>query len=325
MERRRLRRTDHTVGRAILQPMRQNPLGRSGLRVSAVGLGCNNFGRRLDRAGARAVIDAALDAGITLFDTADIYGGDGASERLIGEALEGRRDRVVLATKFGLALSGDSGEPRGSRAYARRALAASLKRLRTDRVDLLYYHEPDGVTPLAETLGALAELADEGTIRAYGVSNLDAAQLREAAALGDPRLAALQNEYSLLERSAERELLPLCREHGIGFVPYFPLAHGLLSGKFRRGEPPPPGSRLADRPERLTEAVFDRVEALERFAAQRDHSLLELAFAGLGARPEVASVIAGAMSPEQVAANAAAGSWELGADDVAALAREPAP
>ena len=180
--------------------MREQPLGRSGLAVSAVGLGCNNFGRRLDRAGTRAVIDAALDAGITFLDTADIYGGDGASERLIGEALEGRRDRVVLATKFGMALSGDTGEPRGSRAYARRALEASLERLRTDRVDLLYYHEPDGVTPLAETLGALGELADEGKIRAFGVSNLDADQLREAAAAGDTRLAALQNEYSLIER-----------------------------------------------------------------------------------------------------------------------------
>jgi len=304
--------------------MRQNPLGRSGLSVSAIGLGCNNFGRRLDRAGARAVIDAALDAGLTLFDTADIYGGDGASERLIGEALEGRRDRVVLATKFGLALSGDSGQPRGSRAYARRALEASLKRLRTDRVDLFYYHEPDGLTPLAETLGALAELADEGLIRAYGVSNVDAAQLREAAAPGDPRLAALQNEYSLLERGAERELLPLCRELGIGFVPYFPLAGGLLTGKFRRGEPPPPGSRLADRPERLTDAVFDRLEALEQFAARRERSLLELALAGLAAQPGVASVIAGAMSAEQVAANAAAGSWEPAAGDLAALAEVPA-
>jgi aryl-alcohol dehydrogenase-like predicted oxidoreductase len=300
--------------------MRQNPLGRSELTVSAVGLGCNNFGRRLDGAGTRAVIDAALDAGITFLDTADIYGGDGASERLIGEALEGRRDRVVLATKFGMELSGDSGEPRGSRAYARRALDASLERLRTDRVDLFYYHEPDGVTPLAETLGALGELADEGKIRAFGVSNLDAAQLREAVALGDPRLAALQNEYSLLERDAERELLPLCREHWIGFVPYFPLARGRLTGKFRRGEPPPAGSRMADRQDLLTDAVFDRLELLGAFASERGHTLLELAIAGLASQPGVASVIAGAMTPEQVAANAAAASWELSADDLDALA-----
>jgi aryl-alcohol dehydrogenase-like predicted oxidoreductase len=176
------------------------------------------------------------------------------------------------------------------------------------------------VTPLAETLGALGELADEGKIRAFGVSNLDAAQLREAAALGDPRLAALQNEYSLLERGAERELLPLCREHGIGFVPYFPLARGMLTGKFRRGEPPPGRTRMAARPELLTDAVYDRLEALEAFAAQRGHSVLELAFAGLASQPGVSSVIAGAMSPEQVAANAAAGEWELGSDDLAALA-----
>jgi aryl-alcohol dehydrogenase-like predicted oxidoreductase len=323
MDRRRLRRrrTTNTVGPAILEPMRQRALGRSGVTVSVVGLGCNNFGRRLDRAGTRAVIDAALAAGITFLDTADVYGGDGASERLIGEALEGRRDRVVLATKFGMPLGGDSGEPRGSRAYARRALEASLQRLRTDRVDLLYYHEPDGVTPLAETLGALSELAAEGKIRAYGVSNLDAAQLRAAAAAGDERLAALQNEYNLLERDAERELLPLCREHGIGFVPYFPLASGLLTGKFRRGAEPPPGTRLSARPERFTGAVFDRLEALEAFAAERGHTLLELAVAGLASQPGVASVIAGAMRPEQVAANAAAGEWELGPDDLEALAR----
>src|SRR5215216_208013 len=184
--------------------MRQNQLGRSNLAVSVVGLGCNNFGRRLDRAGTRAVIDAALDARITFLDTADIYGGGGASERLIGELLEGRRERVVVATKFGMAMGDDGGEPRGSRGYARRSLDGSLRRLRTDRVELLYYHEPDGVTPLTETLGALAELADEGKIRAFGVSNLDAAQLREAAAFGDPRLVALQNEYNLLERAAER-------------------------------------------------------------------------------------------------------------------------
>jgi aryl-alcohol dehydrogenase-like predicted oxidoreductase len=299
--------------------MREQPLGRSGLTVSAVGLGGNNFGRRLDRAGTRAVIDAALEHGVTFIDTADIYGGDGASERLIADALEGRRDRVVLATKFGMELSGDSGEPRGSRTYARRALEASLERLRTDRVDLLYYHEPDGVTPLAETLGALGELADEGKVRAFGVSNLDAGQLREAIAVGDPRLAALQNEYNLLERGAEQELLPLCHEHGIGFVPYFPLAHGRLTGKFRRGEEPAPNTRIASRGERLDDALFDRLDALEAFAAERGRSLLELAISGLASQPAVASVIAGAMTPEQLRANAAAGQWELSADDLAAL------
>ena len=299
--------------------MQENPLGRSGLTVSSVGLGCNNFGRRLDLAGTRAVIDAALDAGITFLDTADIYGGDGASERLIGEVLDGRRDRVVLATKLGMKLSGDTGEPRGSRAYARRAAEASLARLRTDRIDLLYYHEPDGVTPLAETLGALGELADEGKIRTFGVSNLDAAELREAGAHGDERLVALQNEYSLLVRDAEAEVLPLCRELGIGFVPYFPLASGLLTGKFRRGQAPPAGTRLAGRPERLDDAAFDRVEPLEAFARERGHSLLELAIAALASTPGVPSVIAGAMNPGQVAANAAAGAWQLGEDDLARL------
>jgi aryl-alcohol dehydrogenase-like predicted oxidoreductase len=300
--------------------MRQNPLGRSELTVSAVGLGCNNFGRRLDLAGTRAVIDAALDAGITFLDTADIYGGDGESERLMGEVLGTRRDRVVLATKFGMKMGADTGEPRGSRTYARRAVEGSLQRLCTDRIDLYYYHEPDGTTPLSETLGALGELADEGKIRTFGVSNLDAEQLREAGAHGDARLVALQNEYSLLERGAEDEVLPLARELGIGFVPYFPLASGLLTGKFRRGEEPPAGTRMAGRPERLTDAVFDRIEALEAFAAERGHTLLELAIAGLIAQPGVASVIAGAMNPEQVAGNAAAGAWELSEDDRAALA-----
>jgi aryl-alcohol dehydrogenase-like predicted oxidoreductase len=302
--------------------MRQNALGRSGLTVSAVGLGCNNFGRRLDLAGTRAVIDAALDAGITHLDTANTYGGDGASERLIGEVLEGRRDRVVLATKFGMNMGDDSGEPRGSSGYVRRAIDGSLARLRTDRVDLYYYHEPDGVTPLSETIGALAELADEGKIRAFGVSNVDAAQLREAAELGGDRLAAVQNEYSLLERDAEQDVLPLAHELGVGFVPYFPLASGLLTGKFRRGEEPPAGTRLAGRPERLNPAVFDRVEALGAFAAERGHTLLDLAIAALESQPGVASVIAGAMSPEQVARNAAAAEWELSADDLAALAVE---
>lgn len=287
--------------------------------MSAVGLGCNNFGRRLDLAGTRAVIDAALDAGIDFFDTADIYGGDGASERLIGEVLGGRRDRVALATKFGMEMSGDTGEPRGAPAYVRRAVEGSLERLRAERIDLLYYHEPDGVTPLAETLGALGELADEGKIRTFGTSNLDAAQVREAAAHGDDRLVALQNEYSLLEREAEQELLPLCAELGIGFVPYYPLARGMLTGKFRRGEAAPAGTRMASRPDELTDVVFDRVEALEAFAATRGHTLLELAIAALASRPGIPSVIAGAMSPEQVTANAAAGDWQLNEEDLAQL------
>ena len=300
--------------------MRENALGRSGLTVSAVGLGCNNFGRRLDLAGTRAVIDAALDAGITHFDTADVYGGSGASERLIGEVLGDRRERVVLATKFGMDAGWDGGTPRGSRAYVRRSIQGSLERLRTDRIDLFYYHEPDGLTPLAETIGALRELADEGLIRAYGVSNVDAGLLREAAELGDERLAAVQNEYNLLERDAESELLPLSNELGIGLVPYFPLASGLLTGKFRRGQAPPAGTRMASRSDRLTDPVFDRLEALEAFAEERDHSLLELAIAGLLSQPGVASVIAGAMTPEQVRRNAAAADWQLAPDERTALA-----
>lgn len=304
----------------MLRGMRQNPLGRSELTVSAVGLGCNNFGRRLDRNGTGAVIDAALDHGITFFDTADIYGGAGASEQLIGQLLGERRDRVVLATKFGMDMGGNGDVPRGSRAYARRAVEASLGRLRTDVIDLYYLHEPDGVTPLAESLGALAELADEGRIRTFGVSNLDAAQLREVAAFGDDRLVALQNEYNLLERGDDAEVLPYAREHAIGYVPFFPLASGVLSGKFRRGEAPPEGTRMAARADRLTDDLFDRVERLEAFAAERGHTLLELAIAGLASQPGIPSVIAGAMRPDQVEANVAAAGWELGAGDLAALA-----
>jgi aryl-alcohol dehydrogenase-like predicted oxidoreductase len=303
----------------VTDQIRQNQLGRSGLMVSCVGLGCNNFGRRLDREGTRRVIDAALDVGITLLDTADVYGGGGESERLIGELLGDRRDRVVLATKFGMDM-GDGTEARGAPEYVRRAVRASLERLRADRIDLYYYHRPEGITPLVETLGTLAELADEGTIRAYGVSNVDADQLREAAAAGDPRLAAVQNEYNLLDRSAERDVLPVAAELGIGFIPYFPLASGLLSGKFQRDQPPPSGTRMADRWDEVEPPMFDRIEALESFAAERHRTLLELAFAGLLAQPGVASVIAGAMTPEQVVANAMAGGWQLAPEDAAELA-----
>jgi aryl-alcohol dehydrogenase-like predicted oxidoreductase len=298
------------------------PLGRSDLRVSRVGLGCNNFGGRLDLERTRAVVDAALDAGVTFLDTADSYGNRGGSERFLGELLQGRRDRVVLATKVGSDMGTDGGVPRGSRAYVVPAVDASLERLRVDHVDLLYYHRPDGVTPLAETIGALQEVVDAGKARWLGCSNLTAAQLDEAVAAdraGGSRLVALQNEYSLLERGAERDVLPRCVELGLGFVPYFPLASGLLTGKYRRGEPAPVGSRLERRIESTDAAVWDRVEALERFAAARGRTLLELAIAGLASRPGVASVIAGATRPGQVRQNAAAAGWRLDARELAEL------
>jgi aryl-alcohol dehydrogenase-like predicted oxidoreductase len=300
--------------------MRSEPLDGSDLRVSRVGLGCNNFGGRLDLDRTREVVDAALDAGITFFDTADIYGNRGGSERFLGELLEGRRDRVVLATKFGH----DMGDGfNGSGEYARRALEASLERLRTDHVDLLYYHRPDGVTPIAETLGAMQELVTEGLARAIGCSNFSAAQLAEADELahanGGPRFVAVQNEYSLLERDAEEDVLPLAQRLGVGFVPYFPLASGLLTGKYRRGEPRPKGTRLEGR--EIDDATFDRLEGLEAFAQERGRSLLELAIAALASQPGVPSVIAGATSAEQVRTNAAAADWELSADELAELAR----
>ena len=295
--------------------MKVSPLGRSELQVSRVGLGCNNFGGRIDFDRTREVVDAAIEAGVTFLDTADIYGG-GDSERFIGRLIEGRRDKVVLATKFGHGV-----ERGGSREHVHRAIDASLERLRTDRVDLWYYHRPDGVTPLRETLEAMQEVARSGKARALGVSNFSAEQLREAKEItgsaGIP-VAALQNEYNLLRREAERDTLPLCRELDVGFVPYFPLASGLLTGKYRRGEPDPPGSRLAGR---VADDVFDRIRPFEAFALERGRTLLELAIAALASQPGVASVIAGATTPDQVRANAAAGDWELTADELAQLAR----
>jgi len=303
--------------------MRTRSLGVGGPDVSVVGLGCNNFGSRVDERRTRAIVDAALETGVTLFDTADVYGNRGGSEELLGKALEGRRDRVVLATKFGHEMSDDAPPNRGSRDYVRSAIEASLKRLRTDVVDLYQYHRPDGVTPIGETLGAMSELVDEGKVRFIGSSNFDAVQVMEADELARShswhRFVSAQNEYSLLERSAEDELLPVCERLGVGVLPYFPLASGLLTGKYRRGEPAPAGTRLAMRPERLTAEAFDELEALEAFAAERGHTLLELAFAGLLAQPAVSSVIAGATKPEQVHANAAVGVCELDEQDVLAL------
>ena len=279
------------------------------IELSRVGLGTNNFGRRLDRARSIEVVATALDAGVTHVDTANIYG-SGESERFIGEALEGRRSDAFLATKFGMG-EGSNGSPE----YVRHALEASLRSLRTDYVDLLYYHRPDGVTPISETLGAMHELVDDGKVRHLGVSNMDAAQFREAAAAAP--VAVVQNRYSLLERAVEEDVLPACAELGIGFVPYFPLASGLLTGKYRRGEPAPPGTRLEAQD--IDDETYERIEAFERFAAERGRSLLELAFGALASRPEIVSVIAGATSPEQVRANAAAASWQLTPEELAAL------
>jgi aryl-alcohol dehydrogenase-like predicted oxidoreductase len=305
-------------------------LGRSEIEVSVVGLGCNNFGRRLDLDGTAAVLEAALGAGITLLDTADTYG-DGESERLIGEVLAGRSEEVVLATKFGMQMDGDApATPRGSREYIRWAIEGSLERLGVDRVDLYQYHKPDGTTPLEETLAALDELVREGLVRAIGCSNFSAAQLEEAERAsrerGLVRFETLQNEYSLLERGIEAEVAPVCERLGVSILPFFPLASGLLTGKYRRGEAAPEGTRLAGRGQAGEEGQFDLVEALEAFAAERGVGVLDVAIAGLAAQPAVASVIAGATKPEQVAANVAAIDWRPDADDLAELDRiAPSP
>jgi aryl-alcohol dehydrogenase-like predicted oxidoreductase len=302
--------------------MRKRRLGSEGPEVSVVGLGCNNFGTRVDLEGTRAVVDEALDAGVTLFDTADIYGGKGGSESFLGEVLEGRRDRVVLATKFGGDM-GDGTKARGSREYVHKAIEGSLQRLRTDVVDLYQYHAPDDVTPFEETFGALDELVRAGKVRYVGHSNLTAAQVEEVDAIcrehGFARPVSAQNQYSLLRREAEDELLPACERLGLGVLPYFPLASGLLTGKYRRGEQRPEGTRLASREEVFSEETFDRLEALEGFAKERGLTLLQVAIGGLLGQTAIASVIAGATKPEQVRANVEAADWEPTSEDLAAL------
>ena len=282
--------------------MRTRTLGP--LQVTVVGLGCNNFGGRIDEDASHAVIDAALDAGITFLDTADIYGNKGGSESIIGRSLAGRRDRVVLATKFGKEM-GDGATRRGSRDYILRALDASLGRLQTDVIDLYQHHEEDPETRLEETIAALDALVDEGRIRAYGTSNYAPGTLRRAKAIAGPGYVSEQSEYSLLHRDPEAELLPACRELGLGFIPFFPLASGLLTGKVSRETPPQPGTRLHGR--EISDAQLDEVERLRTEAEQQGLSLLELAIGTLLATEPVVSVIAGATKPEQVRANAAAG------------------
>jgi len=310
--------------------MRYRTLGNSGLVVSTVGLGCNNFGSRLDVQQTRAVVDAALDVGITLLDTADMYGKEGGSESALGEVLAGRRDKVVLATKFGNR-SVDMGYglaagAKGGRGYIKVAVEQSLRRLRTDYIDLYQLHTPDPQgTPIAETIAALSDLVAEGKVRYLGHSNFAGWQIadaaHQAARAGRTPFISAQNHWSLLERDAETEVVPAARHFGLGVLPFFPLANGLLTGKVRRGRDIEPGTRLAD-PRRagyVTDAKLDKVEALIEWGQQRGVSLLEIAIGGLAAQPGCSSVIAGATTPEQVKANATAGDWQPSAVQLAEL------
>jgi aryl-alcohol dehydrogenase-like predicted oxidoreductase len=289
------------------------------LTVTVVGLGCNNFGGRLDADATARVVHATLDAGINFFDTADIYGGT-KSEEFLGRALAHRRAEAVIATKFG----GKIDEARkGARPeYVRRAAEDSLRRLGTDRIDLYQLHMPDPEVPIADTLGAMNELVQAGKVREIGCSNFSVEQLRAAEAAVPPngaRFVSVQNHYSLLHREPERDVLPECERLGLAFLPYFPLANGLLTGKYRKGQPAPEGSRLAGSARQLTEENLDRVEALIQFAESRGHTILELAVSWLLKRPAVASVIAGATRPEQVKSNVAAAGWRLTGDDLARI------
>jgi aryl-alcohol dehydrogenase-like predicted oxidoreductase len=307
--------------------MEYRQLGDSGLTVSVVGLGCNNFGGRIDADQTAAVVTAAVDAGITLFDTADVYGGQpGLSETLLGQALGKRRDDVVIATKLGGDMRGDNGPDwgvRGSRRYIRKAVEASLRRLGTDWIDLYQLHVPDPVTPIEETLSALSELVAEGKVRYIGSSQFAGWQVVDAdwtaKTAGLEHFISAQNRYSLLEREVEDDLIPACEHLGIGVLPFFPLASGLLTGKYKRDQGAPDGTRLANMPDRLAAADFDKIEALETFAAERDLTLLDVAIGGLAAQPAVGSVIAGATRPEQIEENVAAGLWEPTPEDLAAL------
>ncbi|MBB6628617.1 aldo/keto reductase [Nocardioides sp. KIGAM211] len=304
-----------------MSDMDYRPLGDSGLMVSAVGIGCNAFSRRVDLDGVRDILSAARDVGVTLLDTADVYGDPaGGSESLLGEALQGQRDEFVVATKFGMDMRGANGADhgvRGSRRYVRRAVEASLTRLGTDHIDLYQLHVPDEVTPIEETLSVLTDLVREGKIRYLGCSNFDGWQVADAdwtsRTSGLERFVSVQNRYSLLDRAIEDEVVPACEQYGLGILPFFPLEYGLLTGKYRRGQGAPDGSRAALDPSRaqwLEQADWDRIEAVEAYAAARDLSVLDVAIAGLAAQPAVSSVISGATSGDQVRANAAALRWD---------------
>jgi aryl-alcohol dehydrogenase-like predicted oxidoreductase len=312
--------------------MTYRQLGHSGLTVSTVGIGCNNFGARMADTDVSSVVDAAIEAGITLFDTADVYGNRGGSETLLGQALQGRRDEVVVATKFGMDMGGANGPDwgvRGSRRYIRLAVEGSLKRLGTDWIDLYQMHAPDPRTPIEETLGALTELVAEGKVRYIGSSNFAGWQVVDAdwtAHTGhfEPFVSA-QNEYSWLNRGIEAELVPALLHTGQSLLPYFPLASGLLTGKYQRGAAAPEGTRLASRADRLAAANFDVIEELAAFAGARDLTVLQVAIGGLAAMPAVGSVIAGATSVQQVQQNVAAGLWEPTAEDLEELRQITAP
>jgi aryl-alcohol dehydrogenase-like predicted oxidoreductase len=309
--------------------MQLRNLGKSGLRVSTVGLGCNNFGGRLDLEASRRVVHKALDLGITFLDTADIYGDAGGSETILGEVLGDRRKEIVLATKFGMVMSEERQLKGASRRYIMSAVEDSLRRLKTDWIDLYQLHTPDPLTPIEETLRALDDLVRQGRVRYIGCSNLPAWQVVEAQwtsrTLGLEAFVSCQDEYSLLVRDIERELVPAAQAYGLGVIPYFPLASGLLTGKYKHDAPLPEGTRLANT-QRLasrymTERNWRKVERLNQFCEARNRSLLELAFSWLLARPQVASVIAGATRPEQVEQNVAAAGWVLSQDDLAEIDR----
>ena len=304
--------------------MEYRNLGSSGLRVSLVGLGCNNFGMRLDLEQTRAVVDRAFDLGITLFDTADMYGGRGGSETQLGKILGHRRKDIVLASKFGMAMSDDGTKIGASRRYIMSAVEDSLRRLKTDWIDLYQLHQPDPLTPLDETMQALDDLVTQGKIRYIGCSNLPSWQVVESQwiskSMGLNRFVSCQDEYNILNRNVEAELIPAMQKYGCGLLPYFPLASGLLTGKYKRTEMPE-GARLTDMPTfanriYLTDENFDIVDNLHKFANKTGHSILELAFGWMDSRPTTASIIAGATKPEQIDANVAAVNWVLSQSEI---------
>jgi len=311
----------------FMTDMQYRQLGNSGLRVSVVGLGCNNFGRRIDRSGTARVVDVAIDEGINLFDTADVYS-EGESEEFLGAAIKDRRERVIVATKFRSMMGDGPNDSGGSRGYIYRAVEASLRRLHTDYIDLYQMHSPDAETPIEETLSTLNDLVREGKVRYLGSSNFAGWQLADADWVARVNhwvpFVSAQNHYSLVERGVEREVIPACERFAIGMLPFFPLASGLLTGKYHRGEAAPEGTRLAGNPRAdrfLNDTAFDVVEGLERFGKERGVSLLQIAIGGLAAQPQVASVIAGATTVEQVIANAKSGIWIPSAEELTEINR----